>query len=112
MICGKKKNIEKIRNELVNRPLLYKGAVLKEKYADKWLGSMLSPQGIKESTIATIKERTIRILNIIHETIAIIEDSRMHRLGALRSIKEIWEIVILPALLSNSEMFLIQDKKI
>ena len=75
MISGKKKNIEKIRNELVNWPLLYKGAVLKEKYADKWLGSMLSPQGIKESTVATIKERTIRILNIIHETIAIIEDS-------------------------------------
>ena len=61
MISGKKKNIENIRNELANRPLLYKGSVLKEKNSDKWLGSMLSPKGTKESTVATIDERKIRI---------------------------------------------------
>ena len=36
----------------------------------------------------------------------------MNRLGALKSIKEIWELVIIPSLLSNSEMFYIEDKNI
>ena len=92
LLAGKRKNLEKIRNELSRQPLLYKGSALKEKVTDKWLGSFINPLGIKESTMSTINERRSRILNIIYETIAIVEDCRMNRLGALKSIKEIWEI--------------------
>ena len=89
LLAGKRKNLEKIRNELSRQPLLYKGSALKEKVTDKWLGSFINPLGIKESTIWTINERRSKILNIIYETIAIVEDCRMNRPGALKSIKEI-----------------------
>ena len=112
LLAGKRKNVDKIRAELSRHPLLYKGSILKEKTTEKWLGSQINPLGLKESTLSTLNERKARILNIIHESIAIIEDCRMHKLGALKSLKEIWELVICPALLTNAEMFYIGDPKI
>ena len=68
----------------------------------KWLGCVINPSGIKEQTKSTI----------INETVAIIEDSRLNRIGATKSIKEIFELAILPALLNNAELFFIHDKQI
>ena len=50
-------------------------------------------------------------MNVINETISIIEDSRASKLG-MKCAKEIFEIAILPALLNNSELFPIQDKMV
>ena len=50
-------------------------------------------------------------MNVINETISIIEDSRASKLGK-KCAKEIFEIAILPALLNNSELFPIQDKMV
>ena len=79
---------------------------------EKWLGSIVNAKGVRDSTVSTIAERKSRIMNIIYETIAIVEDSRIHRLGGLRCAKEIWELAIIPALLNNSETFYIHDKNI
>ena len=68
----------------------------------KWLGCVINPSGIKEQTKSTI----------INETVAIIEDSRLNRIGATKSIKEIFELAILPALLNNAELFMIHDNQI
>ena len=104
--------MERIRDELSQNPIIYKGCKVKEKLCEKWLGSMINPKGVKESTLSTIAERKIRIFNIINETVHIIEDCRFSKLGALKSAKDIWELCIIPSLLSNSETFFIKDSKI
>ena len=48
-------------------------------------------------------------MNVINETIAIVEDCRLNRMGGLKCSKEIWELAIIPALLNNSETFSIHD---
>ena len=41
-------------------------------------------------------------MNAIHEAVAIVEDTRMQRLGGIRCGLDLWEICIVPSLLSNS----------
>ena len=60
--------------------------------------------GIKESTLSTINERKFRIINAINEIIAIIEDSRLHRLGSPKCAKEIWKLELIPILLNSAEI--------
>ena len=108
LLACKRKNMKKIRAELSKNPLRYKGSNLKE----KWLGSVINVSGVKESSISTISERKYRIYNIINETIAIVEDSRLNRLGGLKCAKQIWELAILPSLLNSAETWPIQDLKI
>ena len=62
----------------------------------------MNTAGTKETTISSLNERKLRIYNAINETIAIVEDCRMHRLGALRCAIQIFKVAILPALLVNS----------
>ena len=111
LLACKRKNLERIRSEILSAPLKYKGSNLKEKNTEKWLGSIINSAGIYESTTSTINERKFRIHNIINETISIIEDCRYNKLGGLRSAKEIWELAIVPSLLNNSELFSIEDPK-
>ena len=66
----------------------------------KWLGEIIDCNG--DSISATIQSRKGRIYNAIHEVIAIVEDTRMQRLGGLQSGLDLWEIGIIPSLLSNS----------
>ena len=73
---------------------------------------MINSSGNRESTLSTITERKFRIYNIINETIAIVEDSRINQPGGIKCAKEIWELAILPSLLNNSEIFAIEDPKI
>ena len=112
MIFGKKKNVDRIRNEIQNNPLYYKGTAMKEKKKEKWLGDFIDVLGLKESTLTTIQERKQRIFTAINEVIAIIEDSRVNRLGSLKFAVDIWELVIVPALLNNGEVWSFLDKKV
>ena len=72
MLAGRKKNVEKIRQEIEKNPIKYNGINMKEKLTEKWLGDMIDGRGSKESTLASINERKYRIFNSINETVAII----------------------------------------
>ena len=103
MIVGRKKNVSKIRKEIESNPMLYNGTTLKENENEKWLGGdVLDVKGSKASTLSSINERTHRIYNIMNETVAIIEDGRVNRIGSMKSAKKIWEMAIVPPLLNNS----------
>ena len=103
MIVGRKKNVSKIRKEIESNPMLYNGTTLKENENEKWLGGdVLDVKGSKTSTLSSINERTNRIYNIMNETVAIIEDGRVNRIGSMKSAKKIWEMAIVPPLLNNS----------
>ena len=102
MIFSDRKQTTKIYSELEKSPITFDGAALdvKEKY--KCLGDILDVRGESECITSTINARKGLIYNTIHETIAIIEDSRMQRLGGLQCGLDIWEVAIIPSLLSNS----------
>ena len=82
ILIGKKKTIERVREEIERKPIMYNNMKMKEKKKEKWLGDIIDAGGNKASTLSTIKERKTRIINAINETIAIIEDSRINRLGS------------------------------
>ena len=73
---------------------------------------MIYIRGDRESTLATINERKHRIFNSINETVAIIEDSRVNKLGSMKCAVSIWELAIIPALLNNSSVWTICDKTV
>ena len=102
MVVGRKKNVSRIRKEIESKPILYNGTTLKEKETEKWLGDVLNVKGNKASTLSSINERTHRIYNIMNETVAIIEDSRVNRIGSMKSAKKIWEMAVVRSLLNNS----------
>ena len=101
LLMGKKKVVEKIRREINDNPITYKNNVLKEKTEDKWLGDILSGCGPNKSILATINSRKGKIINLIIETVAIMEDTRMKKLGGMKCALDIWEIVIIPSLINN-----------
>ena len=112
LLAGKKRNIERIRKEIEKNPIKYNGEPLKEKECEKWLGDMINGKGNKQSTLSSLNERKNRIYNAINETIAILEDSRINRLGSMKCAINILELAIIPSLLNNSSVWDIRDKTI
>ena len=47
-----------------------------------------------------------------NEVIAIVEDSRLGRLGSLKCAKEIWELALIPVLLNSAEIWSAKDPKL
>ena len=112
LLSGRKKNIERIRAEIEKEPIQYKESFVREKKTEKWLGSIINPQGVRESIMSTIHERTFRVINGIHEIIAIVEDSRSDKLGSLKCAKEIWELALIPVLLNSAETWSVCDSRL
>ena len=112
MLAGKKSNVERIREQLKEKPLCYDGTPLKEKQTEKWLGDVIHVCGPRESTLETIKERKVRILTAIHEIIAIIEDTRLDKTGSLKFAIEVWQLAIIPALTNNCDGWNVRDKQV
>ena len=112
MIMGKKKVVDQIREEINKNPVTYNNVKLKEKKEDKWLGDVVSVAGNKASTLASIRERKGRLVNAIFETIAIIEDSRVNKLGARDFAKNVWEMALVPSLLNSSEISSVLEKEV
>ena len=67
---------------------------------------------MSQETIASINERKNRIFNAMNETIAILEDSRVNKLGSGKFAVNVWEMAIIPALLYNSSTWDILDKEV
>ena len=99
LFCNKKRRNE-ITKEIKENPLTYNGIDIELKTQEKWLGEMISSDD--DHITATIIARKGRIINAIHEVIAILEDTRMQRIGGVQCGLDLWEICIIPSLLSNS----------
>ena len=91
-----------IRQEIANRPLVYDRIARKSKSEEKWLGDMLSDQGLDRSVEATINNRYGKIFAAIFELKAIVEDLRMQMIGGLKCGLDIWELALVPSLINNS----------
>ena len=61
VILGKKKNVEMIRKDISENPITLDNFQCKEKSKEKWLGDISHQDGLAQSVIATIQDRTGKI---------------------------------------------------
>ena len=112
ILSGRRNMVNKIRKEIEDNPFKYDNSTMKEKSEVKWLGDIIHSEGNKASSLASIKDRKTRIMNAMYETVAIIEDSRVNKMGSGRFAKDLWENVLIPAILNNSCLWKILDKDV
>ena len=75
---------------------------MKSKSEEKWLGDILSDQGLEKSVEATINSRFGKIQTAIFELKVVLEDLRMQVIGGLKCGMDIWELALIPSLTNNS----------
>ena len=59
--------------------------------------------GLKKSVQATISERYGKAFNTIREIGSVIDDFRINAIGGLRAGLDIFEMVVIPSILNNSD---------
>ena len=82
------------------------GNKIKAKQQDKYLGDILNEGGLKASVQATINERYGKSYSTIREIGAVINDFRINAIGGLRAGLDIFEMVVVPSLLNNSDTWI------
>ena len=113
IILGNKKSANKIREDISENPLILNNTVIKEKEQYKYLGDVIHMDGISASAHATVKEREGRITSAIIELKSIIDDCKLQIIGGALAGVEIWELAIIPSILTNAETWVnIDDKTI
>ena len=103
IVMGSKKRKSDIENQLKSSPLTLGGKAMKIATLEKYLGDMISTDGLADSVSATVMKRKGQTVSSIIETKAVIEDCRANVIGGIIAGLEIWELAILPHLLYNSE---------
>ena len=84
-------------------PICYVGSPMIQTQHEKWLGDVIHSGGEQPSIDATIGDRKPKVMNSIRESISIIEDTRMNKLGGVQCALDIWEMSIIPSLLNNAD---------
>ena len=85
------------------------GNKIQAKQQDKYLGDILHEGGLKTSIQATITERYGKTYSAIREIGAVINDFRINAIGGLRAGLDIFEMVVIPSLLNNSDTWVELD---
>ena len=111
IVCKNSSQSQNIKDDLLQNPLTYDGIPMKEKLCEKYLGDMLSGEGLSASVKATISERHGRIFTDILEVKTILENYRANRAGGVSVGIMLWEMAILPSLLNNSETWINIDEE-
>ena len=101
VVMGSSKNREEIREQVKETPIMFGSFITKEKKVDKYLGDMFSHEGLGESIMETIKDRTGRVKTAIMEVKGIMEDYRMQAMGGMMGALDLWNMAIIPSLLAN-----------
>ena len=104
IIAGAKKAREKIRKEIMKKPLLLYNGNMKEVANNKYLGCLLAPT-VGQSITDTINSRIGLARRAVYEIRTIIEDSRAGALGAFTVGLNIWELSVIPMLLFSCEVW-------
>ena len=73
----------------------------KEKTIDKCLGDLFSSEGLGDSILETIKDRTGKVKTAMMEVKGVMEDFRMQAVGGIMGAWDLWNRAIVPSLLAN-----------
>ena len=101
LVVGSENYQAKVRLEAKEEPVMLGGKVLEEKAQEKYLGDMLSSEGLSASVESTVKEREGKVKGSIYELRAIVEDFRMQAVSGIESAIDLYESCIVPSLLAN-----------
>ena len=101
LLFGEDKTKADIKSEISNQPLVYDDFTVESKSEEKWLGDMLSNQGLQKSVELTVDQRYGRVFAAIFEMKAVLEDLRLQMIGGIKCGIDIWELAIIPSLLNN-----------
>ena len=75
---------------------------MKEKTSEAYLGDILSSEGLRASTEASIRDRVGKVKGSIYELRSLIEDFRMQVVGGMRAAIDLFESCTVSSLLTNS----------
>ena len=78
---------------------------------EKYLGDMISSDGLADCVLKTVLKRKGQVVSCILETKAVVEYYRSMVVGGITAGLEIWELAILPFLLNNSETWVEINQK-
>ena len=111
MIFGSEQFKAASRLDVEKCPVMLGKVMLEEKLTDKYLGDILSSQGLSASVEASIRDREAKIKGSIYELRALTEDFMMQAVGGMQSAIDLYESCIIPSLLSNCGMWVEMSRK-
>ena len=82
------------------------GNKIKAKVQDKYLGDILHEGGLRQSVQATIDERYGKAFASLREIGSVINDFRINAIGGLKAGLDIFEMVVIPSVLNNSDTWM------
>ena len=113
IVIGNKKVSEKLRDDIKKEPLTINNTEIKEKEKYKYLGDIIHKDGLSASADATVKAREGRTTSVIIEIKSILDDCRLQIIGGALAGVDIWELAVIPSILTNAETWVhISDKTV
>ena len=106
LIIGTENFKAKSRLEIQEDPVMLGKSMILEKQEEKYLGDILSSEGLSESVQCTVKDREGKVKGSIYELRAIIEDFRMQAVGGIEAALDLYESCVVPSLLANCPTWL------
>ena len=101
LVLGTENYKAKVNLESKEEPIKLGKDILHGKDEEKYLGDVLSSEGLAESVQATVRDRTGKVKGAIYELGVLIEDIRMQAVGGMDTAIELYESCIVPSLLAN-----------
>ena len=101
IVMGCKGYRDQVLGEANEMPIMFGGLVTKKKTVDKYLGDMFYGDGLEASVDATIDDRIGKIKASMYEVAAIVDDFWMQEVWGITSAWDLWNLVVVPSLLSN-----------
>ena len=111
IVLGSRTFKESVERASSETPIMFGNIVTQSKTMDKYLGDMIHMDGLSASINATIDDRAGKIKASMYEVAAIVEDFRMQAVGGLRSAWDLWNLAIVPSLLSNCGVWTEMEEK-
>ena len=103
LIMGNKPAKKDLKKQISSNPLKLCKHEMKPSKAEKYLGDMISEDGLGESAHATVLGRKGQTLMATMEITSVVNDCRVTSVGGLVAGIQIWESSVIPFLINNCE---------
>ena len=110
IISGKNKKAEELRAKLVSDPAVMQQHPVKVSEAGMYLGAKISQKGHKDTVDLTVRHRVSKTWGRLADLKAVINDSRMSKLGWLRAGITLIRAVIIPSLTYSGDVWMNSNK--
>ena len=103
LVIGRCSRSLEMREEMMTRPLILSGKVMKSVVQYSYLGGGICKEGVSESATSTIKKRVGKIKQLIFEISCILQDCRINSSGGLEDGLSLWNSLVIPFLYSSAD---------